>query len=59
MFNKSIIIIACGLMLTACAKNETKETVMDFTDNVKVALENGGKIDLNAPNGRVNQAVSK
>ena len=48
MFNKSIIIIACGLMLTACAKNETKETVMDFTDNVKVALENGGKIDLNA-----------
>ena len=48
MFNKSIIIIACGLMLTACAKNETKETVRDFTDNVKVALENGGKIDLNA-----------
>ena len=48
MFNKSIIIIACGLMLTACAKKETKETVMDFTDNVKVALENGGKIDLNA-----------
>ena len=48
MFNKSIIIIACGLMLTACAKKETKETVMDFTDNVKVALENGGKIDLNS-----------
>ena len=48
MFNKSITVIACGLMLTACAKNETKETVMDFTDNVKVALENGGKIDLNA-----------
>ena len=44
MFNKSIIIIACGLMLTACAKKETKETVMDFTDNVKVALENGGKL---------------
>ncbi len=48
MFNKSITVIACGLMLTACSKNETKETVMEFTDNVKVALENGGKIDLNA-----------
>ena len=40
--------IACSLLLAACSKNEPKETVMDFTDNVKVALENGGKIDLNA-----------
>ena len=48
MFKKFVIIIASGLMLTACTNKEQKETVMDFTDNVKAALADGGKIDFNA-----------
>ena len=35
-------------MLTACGQQEKQETTMDFVDNVKVALADSGRINLDS-----------
>ena len=41
------IVTSC-LMFTACGHQPQNETNMEFTDNVKEALADSGRIDLNS-----------
>ena len=36
-----------GLLITSCGQDEAKKTEMNIEDNVKIALSNAGRIDLN------------
>ena len=47
-FKSTVGFICAGLMLTACAQQTKNETNMEFTDNVKEALSDNGRIDLNS-----------
>lgn len=41
-------LLSIGFVLTACRQQNQKEADMDFTDGVKVALSDSGRIDLNS-----------
>ena len=45
---KLFTLLCIGLLLTACAQQTKNETDMEFTDNVKEALADSGRIDLNS-----------
>ena len=45
---KTILLASLAVLLGACGGNTTQESNMEFTDNVKEALANGGQIDLNS-----------
>ena len=45
---KLFTLLCIGLLFTACAQQTKNETVMEFTDNVKEALADSGRIDLNS-----------
>lgn len=45
---KLFTLLCIGLLFTACAQQTKNETDMEFTDNVKEALADSGRIDLNS-----------
>ena len=45
---KLFMLLCIGLLFTACAQQTKNETDMDFVDNVKEALADSGRIDLNS-----------
>ena len=45
---KLFTLLCIGLLFTACAQQPKNETDMEFTDNVKEALADSGRIDLNS-----------
>ena len=47
MKNSIFMLLSICLMLVACGDQNKKENVMEFKDNVKEALANGGTIDKN------------
>ena len=48
IMKSSIPLLCIGLLFTACAQQTKNETNMEFTDNVKEALADSGRIDLNS-----------
>ena len=48
MRNSIFIMLGACLMLIACGQQNQKETNMEFTDNVKVALADSGRISLDS-----------
>ena len=55
MRNSIIFMLGTCLMLIACGQQNQKETNMEFTDNVKMALADSGSINLDSLYGRGNQ----
>ena len=49
MRNSIFIVLDVCLMLIACGQQNQKETNMEFTDNVKMALADSGSISLDSP----------
>ena len=45
---KLFTLLCIGLLFMACAQQTKNETDMEFTDNVKVALADSGRVDLNS-----------
>ena len=45
---KLFTLLCIGLLFTACAQQTKNETDMEFTDNVKEALADSGRVDLNS-----------
>ena len=44
---KLFTLLCIGLLFTTCARQTKNETDMEFTDNVKEALADSGRVDLN------------
>ena len=47
MKKKHIVLAGLSLMLAACGQQNQTKSDTDFPDQVKAALSNGGKIDIN------------
>ena len=45
---KNVIMLCLAMMLIACGQQNQKETNMEFTDNVKMALADSGRISLDS-----------
>ena len=45
---KNVIMLCLAMMLVACGQQNQKETNMEFTDNVKMALADSGRISLDS-----------
>ena len=48
MRNSIFFVLGACLMLIACGQQNQKETNMDFTDHVKMALADSGRISLDS-----------
>ena len=45
---KNVTMLCLAMMLVACGQQNQKETNMEFTDNVKMALADSGRISLDS-----------